>query len=319
MTSAALAAAGCHPDPVVAPSAAAAVALDVDPDVVPLIDAGEYLAGRVYVLGVEAASAEVEACRDEEGRRHVYLDARSSGVAALIQPARMVMDTVLDDVGLRPRSNFSDADVGGKLRRYDVRFVNGGYEYAYHRSTGTPVRQRIAVPDEPWVHDLLTGVLMLRGWHSTPGSQARFAAVLGRHLWLTEAVFGGPDVILRDEGPSPAVRMAGVTRKQHANPKLRETRRFEVWFSDDPARIPLRAKTESSFGDIWLEMLEYRRDEPRRCLERTRVIPLPTDPASPLTSPPPVAPPLPGAPPPTAVSPPIPGAPPPTVGAPPPG
>ncbi len=278
-TGALLLAVACHPDPAAAPSAAAVAPPDAAAKPSHVIDPGERLAGTVFVLGVEAARAEAEACRDAGGAVHVHLVAESVGIAATLQRTRMEMDTVLAEDELRPIVDWSDADVGGKLRRYDVRFRPGGYEYDYHRSSGSPVHERIRVTDpQETVHDLLTGVLLLRGWRPTPGTTARFAAVLGRHLWITDAVFRGPDVVIQADGPSPAVRIEGVTRKQHRDPKLRQTSPFEVWFSDDPDRIPLRAKTTSDFGDIWLEMTEYRRGEPRACREHARVIPLPGDP-----------------------------------------
>lgn len=279
VTGALLLAVACHTDPAVAPATAAVAPPAAAAAPSHVIDPGERLAGTVYILGVEAARAEAEACRDAGGAVHVHLVAESVGIAATLQRTRMEMDTLLAGDELRPIADWSDADVGGKLRRYDVRFRTGGYDYEYHRSSGPPVRERIRVADpEETVHDLLTGVLLLRGWRPIPGTTARFSAVLGRHLWITDAVFQGPDVVLHSDGPYPAVRIEGVTRKQHRDPKLRQTSPFQVWFSDDPDRIPLRAKTTSDFGDIWLEMTEYHRGEPRVCREYARVIPLPGDP-----------------------------------------
>jgi len=280
--------AACHPDPAVAPAAAASTPPAAAGAASQVIAPGERLVGTVYILGVEAARAEAEACRDAGGDVHVHLVAESVGIAATLQRARMEMDTVLAGDELRPIADWSDADVGGKLRRYDVRFRTGGYDYDYHRSTGPPVHERIRVADpQETVHDLLTGVLLLREWRPTPGTPARFSAVLGRHLWITDAVFRGPDVVIHADGPYPAVRIEGVTRKQHRDPKLRETAPFQVWFSDDPDRIPLRAKTTSDFGDIWLEMTEYHRGEPRPCREYARVISLPGDPDVDEPTPPP--------------------------------
>lgn len=253
-------------------------------ETVPAVVSGEYLAGTIFVLGVEAAVAEVQVCTDANQAIHLHLEARSSGIAAAVKSAYMEMDTVLADVGLRPVGDWADADIGGKLRRYDVRFRDGAYDYEYHRTTGPAVRERISLAKEyEWAHDLHTAVLLLRGWRPRLGETGHFAAVLGRHTWLTEVAFRGPDVVLHADGPYPAVRIEGVARMQHRKPELRETRRFAIWFSDDPDRIPLRAKTESSFGDIWLEMTQYRRGPVRACREYERVIPLPGDPLSPAT------------------------------------
>jgi hypothetical protein len=272
----------CHPDAISVPTAAAADVVESTESVGPAVSPGEALSGKIFVLGVEAARAEVFSCRDQAGEVHVHLEATSSGIAATLQRATMEMDTVLSADELRPVTDWADADVGGKLRRYDVRFGTDSYDYQYHRSSGPPVRERVRLPEgEGLLHDLHTGVLLLRTWRPRPGTVGHFAAVLGRHLWLTDVVFRGPDVVLQEDGPFPAVRLEGVTRKQHRDPAQRETRHFELWFSDDPDRIPLRAKTESAFGDIWLEMTEYRRDADRACVEHARIIPLPGDPEVP--------------------------------------
>jgi hypothetical protein len=81
----------------------------------------------------------------------------------------------------------------------------------------------------------------------------------------------GPDVVVREDGPYPAVKIAGNTTKQHPDPAKCDEYEFELWFSDDPARIPLRAKSGSTFGDIWLELTDYRSDREPWCQQHERI------------------------------------------------
>jgi len=249
--------------------------LGVPGTVTPIVRPGEWLSGRIVILGIEAADAEAWACEDASRQVHVHLRAESTGFLALIKRAYMEQDTWLGSGDGLPIGNWADAQIGEKQRRYDVWFENGSYRYAYHRNYGPKKENEIRLGANERAHDLLSTVLALRAWRPAPGTQAEFGAVLGRWLWRTQVVFVGPDVVVRDDGPYPAVKVSGVTKKQHPDPDKCEEYEFELWFSDDPARIPLRAKSGSSFGDIWLELTEYRNDHPRRCRQHRRIFEIP--------------------------------------------
>ena len=249
--------------------------LGVPGSLVPIVEPGEWVSGKIYILGIEAADAEAWACRDDEEQVHTHLRAESTGLLALIKRASLEQDTWLGPDDGFPVRNWADAQIGEKQRRYDVRFENGAYHYAYHRNYGPMKKNVIRLGADERAHDLLSAVLMLRAWHPPPDTEARFGAVLGRWLWRTDVIFLGPDVIVREDGPFPAVKIVGTTRKQHPDPEHQEEYDFELWFSDDPARIPLRAKSGSTFGDIWLELTDYRRDRDPHCSEFTRIFEIP--------------------------------------------
>ncbi len=264
---------GCGPSAVApeSPTVAQSSDLGVPGAVVPLARPGEWIAGKIYILGIEAADAEAWACRDEDALLRTHLRAESTGLLALIKRAYMEQDTRLGpDDGL-PIENWADAQVGDKQRRYDVWFKAGRYRYTYHRSYGPMKEAVVRLGPQERAHDLLSAVLTLRAWRPAPGTEARFGAVLGRWLWRTEVVYVGPDVLIRDDGPYPAVKIEGTTKKQHPDPEACDEYEFELWFSDDPARIPLRAKSGSTLGDIWLELTEYRDDHPPACQRHERI------------------------------------------------
>ena len=232
---------------------------------------GEWISGQIYILGIEAATAEAWACQDDNDRLHTHLRAESTGLLAWIKRAYMEQDTKLGSDDAFPRRNWADVQIGEKQRRYDVRFYGGRYAYEYRRNYGPMIANTIRLGPDERAHDLLSAVLMLRAWRPPPGTHGHFTAVLGRWLWRTEVVFEGPDVVLREDGPYPATKIIGTTQKQHPDPKERVGYDFELWFSDDPARIPLRAKSGSELGDIWLELTDYRNDRDRKCQPHKRI------------------------------------------------
>jgi hypothetical protein len=236
-----------------------------------MVEPGEWISGQIFILGIEAASAEAWACRDEKDAVHTHLRAESTGLLAWIKRAYMEQDTKLGFDGVFPRRNWADVQIGEKQRRYDVRFRTGRYEYEYRRNYGPMKVNTIGLAPDERAHDLLSAVLMLRAWRPAPGTRGRFGAVLGRWLWRTEVVFEGPDVVLREDGPYPATKIIGTTQKQHPDPKKRVEYDFELWFSDDSARIPLRAKSGSELGDIWLELTDYRSDRDLGCQPHQRI------------------------------------------------
>jgi hypothetical protein len=268
---------GCGAAPVEpeTPVAQGSPNLGVPGAMTPIVKPGEWISGKIFILGIEAADAEAWACEDADEQLHTHLRAESTGLLALLKRAYMEQDTWLGLEDGFPVRNWADAQIGEKQRRYDVRFEDGRYHYAYYRNYGGRTEKEIRLGTDERAHDLLSSVLMLRAWRPAPGTEARFGAVLGRWLWRTEVVFAGPDVVVREDGPYPAVRITGVTKKQHPDPEKCHEYDFELWFSDDSARIPLRAKSGSTFGDIWLELTHYRSDHPRRCREHERIFEIP--------------------------------------------
>lgn len=222
------------------------------------VSPGEVLRAQVYVLGVEAADTTIVACPTAGSDLvRVHLKAASSGLAAMIRDVRMELETAISATNGLPQSDWSEVVMGEKRRHYDVHFSGGGYDYHYERSTGSPMDARIQSPDNTWVHDLLSAAIWMRSWRPEPRSRTQFYAVMGRHLWNTELTFKGPEVLVRQDGPEPALRYDGQATKLRPEPNEQAVRRFTVWFSDDPQRLPLRAVSESAFGEVRLETSSY--------------------------------------------------------------
>jgi hypothetical protein len=94
-------------------------------------------------------------------------------------------------------------------------------------------------------HDPHSAAGVLRGWRSQPGDRGAVT------MWFG----GGTSVEVLDAGRvvfpignRPAVRYEG---------KVGEDRRFTVWISDDEARVPLRMRAATKWGDISAELVHY--------------------------------------------------------------
>jgi hypothetical protein len=230
---------------------------------------GELLETKIYVIGVEAAAAAVAVCPAEDASAvRVRLHAESTGILALFKDGSMEQDTLLSLSQGVPLENQAYVELGSKWRHYDVRFAPGNFSYDYTRNFGAARRGRVKTPDGSWVHDLHSTVLFMRSLRPEPRYTAQIHAIMGRYLWRVTLRFVGTEVIQREDGPEPALRWDGVASRKRDNSDKVDERRFKVWFSDDPDRVPIRVLSESSFGDIRMETLRHaRRGAEARCAE----------------------------------------------------
>jgi hypothetical protein len=84
----------------------------------------------------------------------------------------------------------------------------------------------------------------LRGWRPQLGDATRFTTVVDHVRISVELRHTGSDVI----GMTPAVRYDGIARGKY---------RVSIWVSDDVARVPLRLRSESRWGEIGIDLVEY--------------------------------------------------------------
>lgn len=224
----------------------------------PHVQPGEYLKASLAVMGVQAARAHATICGGEHAEPiRVALAGETTGPIGMLRRAVMELETeLLPNMGV-PRKNWAIVQLGTKERHYEVSFSHGLYAYQYTRNYGPPINGVVPVPGREQAFDFLSAIVALRTWRPDTDAVGTFHVVLGRHLWFAEVVFRGPDVVLLDGDPWPAMRVDGAAHKLQYDPEEKDPRRFSMWFSDDPDRIPLRASTESSFGDIWMEMSDY--------------------------------------------------------------
>jgi hypothetical protein len=93
-------------------------------------------------------------------------------------------------------------------------------------------------------HDLHSSICTLRGWEPVAKEQREVRIGLGGgHFSLTIGRAGRGIV-----GGRPALRYAGIAAHES---------HFTIWLSDDAARVPLLAETETPLGGVAVELTDY--------------------------------------------------------------
>jgi hypothetical protein len=241
-----------------------------DPAPSPIFVGNESVTADAYVLGVRAATVQVEiqksSCGPAGGTAIVGWQAKTTGLVALFRDMHVEMTSSIDVRTGKPIDDGSHWVTDPKPRDYAVRFARGSYYYDYRRSDGLAKAESVPVPEGLWAYDPSSAALLLRSYRPAKGDQARFYAVVGRHLWRIDATFRGPEMLPYRGGKRAAVRFEGVVERLTGEPSELVTRSFQLWFSDDPERVPLLAAMGSQWGEVRLELAKYEQRAPSaRC------------------------------------------------------
>jgi hypothetical protein len=234
----------------------------------PVFVNNEALTADIYVLGLRAATVEVDIKRSScgpaggKGRAIVVSQIKTTGLVALFRDAHVEMVSSVDVVNGLPLDDLSHWVMDPKPRTYAVRFGRGSYVYEYRRSDGFEKAESVPVPEGLWPYDPASGALLLRSLRPGQGERAHLYGVVGRHLWRVDAVFGGSEMLPYRGGRRAAVRIDGVSEKITGDLEDRGKRDFQIWFSDDPERIPLLATMDSKLGQVRLEITSYQQRPP---------------------------------------------------------
>jgi hypothetical protein len=93
-------------------------------------------------------------------------------------------------------------------------------------------------------HDLHSAICTLRGWQPGPKDSREVRIGLGGgHFSLTIGPAGHGIV-----GGRPALRFDSIAAEES---------HFTIWLSDDTARVPLAAETETPLGTVAVQLTDY--------------------------------------------------------------
>lgn len=143
----------------------------------------------------------------------------SEGLAALLGDIRWELQTTID------------LDAGAVLDDREEAWVDVAGDHEHHEQSYTGQ------------HDPHSFAGVLRGWHSTAGQHATARVGVGGAHLPVELWHAGTELV----GDKPAVRYDG---KAHEVP-------FQLWISDDAARVPLAFRAESPLGTLAIELVDY--------------------------------------------------------------
>jgi len=186
----------------------------------------------------------------------------STTIETHVEPAALVNalhrsggDARTELAPLSPFPRWSDYNIqdGDLLRHYRVDHREGGFDYLYDNGGEATRTGQGSVPEGAFPHDLQSALVLLRAWRPRLGEVGYFYVVLGRRLWRTEVTYAGPQVLKTESVPRLTQRLDGVSVRLW-QPSGVEPRRFSLWLTEDPERLPLRMVADASFGQVTLTL-----------------------------------------------------------------
>jgi hypothetical protein len=218
----------------------------------------ESLVARVEVLGLVLGTLESSVCTARGTTTIETHLAPIPLVSALHRSggeARTVFDT-----SLLPRLSEYHIQDGGLLRHYQVQYRPGAFEYVYDNGGVAHNSGRGSVPEGAAAQDLHSAMLLLRSWRPRLGELGYFYVVIGRRLWRVDVEFAGPEMLTAQGRPQLSQRIDGVSVRLWQSEESKP-RRFSLWLSEDPDRIPLRLVADSGFGEVKLELTTHSQSD----------------------------------------------------------
>jgi len=220
---------GCNHLPVTTAAAATAAPVPREPSRPALVVPEETMQFQVTFRGITVGQVQTAIGKEGvvDGHRAVIIKsaAKSIGFIALIGTMRWELETTLDlDRGV-PLHTHEEAwaELAGEKEHDDTRhdWQDGDDTQDLHSAIGT-----------------------LRGWEPAPNAEREIRIGLGgSHFPLTIGPAGRGII-----GGRPALRFAGIAE---------QVSHFTIWLSDDTARVPLAAETETPLGTVGVELTDY--------------------------------------------------------------
>jgi hypothetical protein len=186
------------------------------------------LSFRGFVVG--RVTVAVGAQGELEGQRVIMYSARgeTEGLVTLLGHVKWNLDTTVD------------LDRAVAVSDYEETWIGLGDDIEHI------IREHSDSIDS-MVHDIQSAVCAVRGWKSRVGDRVAFRMVFASvsvdvDMW--DAARGNaPDMIV------PGVRYEGTIDGDTP---------FVAWMSDDADRVPLDVRIASSYGEIMVQLVEYR-------------------------------------------------------------
>lgn len=223
--------------------------------------AGEELVARAELVGIHVGQLLVRlgpfCARPEEPR----LESRfaSAGMARWIRKADGTGWATFHPETLLPQKSRFELLNGDKWRNYDLAFTRTGYRFSLETSTGKPSEGGSDLDGPDPYYDVHTAFLLVRSWQAEPGEETYFYVVLGKDPWRADLRMQGRTVVDFAGERTPALHLRGTLHRMGLKPGEKYTPRpFQVWFTDDERRLPIRVEGEAAFGTFRLLLEEHR-------------------------------------------------------------
>jgi hypothetical protein len=231
---------------------------------------GEQMAYRLSLHRVEVAafSIVVGAVTDAHGRRVLPVEAgvQSTGVAALVKKVRTEFASWIDVATGRPLLSRIVETAGANdptIETSEARYHEGRpgvLPIALVAGDGTEVVEDQVVAGVA-VWDVPSILFHLRGWKGEVGDELTAEVVRSRYIWRSRLRIAARETVVTELGSVPAVRIEGIARRVLRDGTWEPhgaRRNFSVWISDDADRVPVLMVAHTEYGDVRMQLVEYR-------------------------------------------------------------
>lgn len=241
----------------VAPAALAAlvlVASAVD-TATPAFGPGEQVTYRVSWLGIPTGSGQVTVGSELPDRPGIWPIVTLARSDLAIYPMRDKIITYWDPATARSQGLDLFADENHKRRRQRIDFhPAAGNATVFRQKEGEPIEQKeIAVP--PDATDVASAVFLLRTRRLAVGDEFTFPIFTGAKVFEGRAVVEERGNLDTPLGPKSVVR---VRLRTGFAGKLQAQRDLRMWFTDDPAHVPVRMEADFALGTVVVEWTDYK-------------------------------------------------------------
>lgn len=233
----------------------------------PLVTPGERMTYRLSLGGVELAAytLAVGEIADLGGKNAITVQGQAKSVGLANMVAKV------DDLFI----SWIDVETGRPLRFQTQEFASKSTDVE-HTLVDFMARENDTVPvtfrlndtetspeaqkvDTPEVWDYNAFLVALRAWEAPAGAKVALKVMRSRYLWHVDMKVHGKTKLVTELGELPALRLDGHTYKLDRDlSKFPDpARNFTLWISDDDGRVPLRIDTETDYGQVKMEIVDY--------------------------------------------------------------
>ncbi len=206
-----------------------------------------------------------------EGRSVIIVRSvvESAGLLVAIKEVRDQIATWVDiDLGVVLKHE-AESLFGKKQASVETN-LGGGKKGPFHIDyfpKGRKVQRALQkLPADAFAYDSHAILGRLRAWQPEDGEELSFFLLSGRRLWRSSVRVGAHETIRTSLGRYPAIRIDGVSQRVNrslGDVKSKKPRNYSIWISDDASRLPLLVMAKTEYGELRVELVEYRRPDRR--------------------------------------------------------
>lgn len=226
---------------------------------------GEQMIYRISLHGIDVAefTVSIGAATTLDGKPviPVQTHAVSSLLLTLFHKVDDTLATWIDPTTGKPvafRAKEMASAKSDAVEETDVTFAPGKFQVKVLRD-GQPIDEEQLVKHE--IYDVPSMLVFVRGWDDAAGTKTTVDVMRSRTAWRVDFTIGDHEGVTTALGDLQAVRYDGegvrILRSGEIDPDS-DRRRFSMWISDDADRVPVRLVAHTDYGDIRMDLVDYR-------------------------------------------------------------